>query len=134
MPSLRTTQTSHSRILGGGTMFYLSGSMEYMFWSGSYNSRYGLAMAQHNNSISPLHPDWTTPPPLTWLHHYFFVLFQGVCGWCRGMGWVHELPHSAGVHTGRTPDCMNLVPVLLTWHSTLYNRHPLHTIATYTEC
>jgi hypothetical protein len=39
---------------------------------------------------------------------------------------VHELAHSAGVHACHTPDCMNLVPVLLTWHSTLYHRHPLH--------
>jgi hypothetical protein len=38
-----------------------------------------------------------------------------------GMGWVHELAHAAGVHTCHTPDCRNLVPVLLTWHSTLYN-------------
>jgi hypothetical protein len=34
-------------------------------------------------------------------------------------------------HTCQTPDCMNLVPVLLTWHSTLNNRQLLHTIATY---
>jgi hypothetical protein len=46
---------------------------------------------------------------------------------------MHLLAHSAGVHTCHTPDCMILVPVLLTWHSTLYNRHPLHTIATYDE-
>jgi hypothetical protein len=39
---------------------------------------------------------------------------------------MHLLAHSAGVHTCHTPDCMILVPVLLTWHSTLYNRHPLH--------
>jgi hypothetical protein len=44
---------------------------------------------------------------------------------------MHLLAHSAGVHTCHTPDCMILVPVLLTWHSTLYSRHPLHTIATY---
>jgi hypothetical protein len=44
---------------------------------------------------------------------------------------MHLLAHSAGVHTCRTHDFMILVPVLLTWHSTLYNRHPLHTIATY---
>jgi hypothetical protein len=43
---------------------------------------------------------------------------------------VHELAHSAGVHTWH-PDCVNLVPVLLTWHSTLYNNgHALLTIAT----
>jgi hypothetical protein len=34
------------------------------------------------------------------------------------------LSHSAGVHTCHTPDCMILVPVLLTWHSTLYNDIP----------
>jgi hypothetical protein len=44
---------------------------------------------------------------------------------------MHLLSHSAGVYTCHTPDCMILVPVLLTWHSTVYNRHPLHTIATY---
>jgi hypothetical protein len=44
---------------------------------------------------------------------------------------VHEIAPSAGVHTCHTHDCMNLVQVLLTWHSTLYNRHPLHMIATY---
>jgi hypothetical protein len=27
---------------------------------------------------------------------------------------------------GHTPDRMNLVPVLLTWHDNLYNRHPRH--------
>jgi hypothetical protein len=32
--------------------------------------------------------------------------------------------HSAGVHTCHTLDCMKLVGVLLTWHSTLYNRRP----------
>jgi hypothetical protein len=37
---------------------------------------------------------------------------------------VHRLPHSAGVHNVHTPHC-NLVPVLLTWHSTLYNPTPL---------
>jgi hypothetical protein len=47
---------------------------------------------------------------------------------------MHKLPHSAGVHTCHTPDCMNLVPVLLTWHSTLYKRHPLHTIGSYQYC
>jgi hypothetical protein len=41
------------------------------------------------------------------------------------MGWEHERAHSAGVHTCLSP-ARNLVPVLLTWHSTLYNRHPLH--------
>jgi hypothetical protein len=46
---------------------------------------------------------------------------------------VHEFVHSAGVHMCHTP-CMNLVLVLLTWHSTGYNRHPLHTIATYKNC
>jgi hypothetical protein len=46
---------------------------------------------------------------------------------------MHLLAHSAGVHTCHTPDCMILVPVLLTWHSALYNRHPLHTIATYKQ-
>jgi hypothetical protein len=44
---------------------------------------------------------------------------------------VHALAHAAGVHTRHTPDCMNLVPVLLTWHSTLSNRHPPFTIVTY---
>jgi hypothetical protein len=29
---------------------------------------------------------------------------------------------------------MNLLPVLLTWYSTSYNRRPLHTIATYKYC
>jgi hypothetical protein len=47
------------------------------------------------------------------------------------MDWVHEFAHSARVHTCHTPDCMSLVPVLLTWHSTLYNGNPLYTIATY---
>jgi hypothetical protein len=46
---------------------------------------------------------------------------------------MHELAHSAGVHACRThDDWMNLVLVLLKWHSILYNRHPLHSIATYT--
>jgi hypothetical protein len=48
------------------------------------------------------------------------------------MGWVHELTHASGVHTFLIPDCMNLVAVLLTWDTTLYNWHPIHTIATYT--
>jgi hypothetical protein len=39
------------------------------------------------------------------------------------MGWKHELAHSAGVNTCHPHDCVNLVPVLLTWHSTLYNLH-----------
>jgi hypothetical protein len=43
---------------------------------------------------------------------------------------MHELAHSAGVQTCHTPDCVNLVPVLLIWHSTLYNRQPLYAIAT----
>jgi hypothetical protein len=49
------------------------------------------------------------------------------------MVWEHELAHSAGVHTCHTPDCMNWVPVpvLLTWHSTLYNRHPTYRATTY---
>jgi hypothetical protein len=47
------------------------------------------------------------------------------------MGWEHEVSHSAGVHTCHIPDSMNLVPALLAWHSTLYNRHSLHTKATY---
>jgi hypothetical protein len=47
------------------------------------------------------------------------------------MGWVRELALSIGVHACHNPDCMNLVPVLLTWHSTLYNQYPLHNIATY---
>jgi hypothetical protein len=34
-------------------MFYSCGSMEYMFLSGDCTSKYGLAMAQHNTSISP---------------------------------------------------------------------------------
>jgi hypothetical protein len=39
-------------------MFKLCGSMEYMFWSGSCNSKYGLAMAmaQHISSILPYSP------------------------------------------------------------------------------
>jgi hypothetical protein len=41
------------------------------------------------------------------------------------MGWEDELAHSAGVQFCLTPDCSNLVPVLLAWHSTLYNQHPL---------
>jgi hypothetical protein len=32
-----------------------------------------------------------------------------------------ELARSLGVHTCHTPDCMNLVPVLLILLSTLYN-------------
>jgi hypothetical protein len=31
MPSMHTPWTAHSRILGGGTIFYLCGSMGYMF-------------------------------------------------------------------------------------------------------
>jgi hypothetical protein len=44
---------------------------------------------------------------------------------------MYELVHSDGVRTCHTPDCMNLVPVLLTWYGTLYSRHPLHAKATY---
>jgi hypothetical protein len=50
-----------------------------MFWGGSCALKYGLAMAQHNKSVfhSPQQPNWTTPPPLTQLHHYMFVCFKG---------------------------------------------------------
>jgi hypothetical protein len=33
------------------------------------------------------------------------------------MGWEQEPALSAGVHTCHAPDCMNLVPMLLTWHT-----------------
>jgi hypothetical protein len=46
------------------------------------------------------------------------------------MGWMHELAHSAGVHTCRIPDCTDLVQVLL-GTAPLYTQHPLRTIATY---
>jgi hypothetical protein len=69
-----------------------------------------------------LQPDWTTTPPLEQLHHYMFVEFEG---------FMVNVEVWAGVNTFYTPDCMNVVPVLLTWHSTLYNRQPLHTIATH---
>jgi hypothetical protein len=43
---------------------------------------------------------------------------------------MHLLAHSAAVHTCHTPDCMILVPVLLTWHSMLAHlvqpTSPLH--------
>jgi hypothetical protein len=62
-----------------------------------------------------------TPPPL------HFVCFKGfmvdVKAWAGCICSLTQLVCK--------PDCMILVPVLLTWHSTLYNRHPLHTIATY---
>jgi hypothetical protein len=44
---------------------------------------------------------------------------------------VHEHALSGGVHTCHTPHCMNFVPVLLTWHSPLYSRQPLHKRASY---
>jgi hypothetical protein len=44
--------------------------------------------------------------------------------------WV-VLRHGLGTSSSHTPEFMNLVPVLLTLHSTLYNRYPLHTKATY---
>lgn len=41
----------------GGAKFCLWGRMGYMFWSGSFTSKYGLAaMAQHNNSCFPYSP------------------------------------------------------------------------------
>jgi hypothetical protein len=43
------------------------------------------------------------------------------------MSWEHEAAHSAGVHACLASDRLNLVPVLLAWHSTLYNRR------TYTQ-
>jgi hypothetical protein len=42
------------------------------------------------------------------------------------MGWVHELAPSAGVHT---PNCISLVPVLLTCVGG--DRHHLHKKATW---
>jgi hypothetical protein len=45
--------------------------------------------------------------------------------------WEHELAHPAGLQICHTSDCMNLVPVLLAWHSILYNRQALHTKASY---
>jgi hypothetical protein len=67
-----------------------------------------------------LQSNWITQPPRTRLPHYIFVWFQGVFGHMC-MAWVHEIAHSAGVHTRYTPACTNLVPVLLTyaWHNTL---------------
>jgi hypothetical protein len=78
----------------------------------------------------PMQPDWRS---LHLVHGSTTtcLFVSGVYGWCGGMGWVRELAHSIGVHTCHNPDCMNLVPVLLTWHSTLYNQYPLHNIATY---
>jgi hypothetical protein len=56
------------------------------------------------------------------------MLRHGLGARARSLDWCAHLLRRG------TPDGMNLVPVLLTWHSTLYNRHPLHTIATYTYC
>jgi hypothetical protein len=39
----------------------------------------------------------------------------------------HELAHSIGVYTLHSPNCVDLVPVLLTLHSTLHNRDPADT-------
>jgi hypothetical protein len=44
---------------------------------------------------------------------------------------MHVFAHSAVVHTCHTPDCMNFLPVLQTQRSVLYNRQPLHIIATH---
>jgi hypothetical protein len=59
-------------------MFYLCGSMEYMFWSGFCSSKNGLAMAQHNSSSFPYSP---TRQRSYILHGStttcFFVCFKG---------------------------------------------------------
>jgi hypothetical protein len=97
-------------------MFFLCGSMEYMFWSSCCTLKYGLAQLENaaaSYTASSKHAH----------------LFERVYGWCLGIGWLHEFDLEAGVLT--CPDCMNLVPVLLTWHSTLYSRHTLHMVAKY---
>jgi hypothetical protein len=82
------TQTAHSRVLGGASMFRLQALWEFIVWkhevcvwSGpcSCTLKYGH-MACHGPTqhlYFPLHPDWTTPPPRTRLHHYMFVFFKG---------------------------------------------------------
>jgi hypothetical protein len=83
------------------------------------------------NTTAPFRPtahlqnattSYTAQPLQVCLIVCFFVS-RGL-GWCWGMGWVHERTHSAGVHTCHTPDCMNVEPVLRTWHSTLHNQSP----------
>jgi hypothetical protein len=77
-----------------------------------------------------MQPGWDTLPPLTWLNHYTFGCFLGLWVMLRpGLG---AQARSGGGHTCHTPNCMNLVSVLLLpWQSTLYNRQPPHTTGTY---
>jgi hypothetical protein len=104
-------------------MFSLRGSMEHMFRVASEPLVKKWAYhGQHNSSVFPC------SPTISRLSHYILVCFGYVMGgaeaWARNMS-------SLTPATPCTPDCMNLVPVLLTWHSTLYNRDPLQTKATY---
>jgi hypothetical protein len=107
-------------MLGKETMFCLYGSMEYMFWSGQWTSKYGLAMAQQNSSILPYSPTGECPLENAAATSYMAqplhnCLFEEVNGWCRGMVWAHERAHSADVHTCHSHDCINLVPHSSTW-------------------
>jgi hypothetical protein len=59
------------------------------------------------------------------LRHYMLVCCKGFAVGAKALaGWMSLLSQLVC-----TPDCMNLVPVLLTWHTTLSSQHPLHKIA-----
>jgi hypothetical protein len=45
--------------------------------SGSRTLKYGACHGPTQHLHFALQPDWTTPPPLTRLHHYIFVCFKG---------------------------------------------------------
>jgi hypothetical protein len=111
-------------------MFFLCGSMEYMFWGATEPRNMDMPWS---NTTAPCSPtarlekaaaSFTAQP----LHvSVCFVTFMG-----GAEGPEHELAYSGGAHACQAgADCTNLVPMLLTWHSTLYNRHtPTHTKST----
>jgi hypothetical protein len=104
------TQTAHSRVLGGAMMFRLQALWGFIniVWkhevcvrSGSCTLKYGHMACLHGPTQHlhfPLHPDWTTPPPRTRLHHYMFVFFKGfmvnvgVNAWAGYMSSLTQLP------------------------------------------
>jgi hypothetical protein len=80
----RTTKI-HSRILGTGATRFWCGSMEYMFWGGQCTSKYGLAMARHNSSVSP-HALLENAAASSTAHTYIYVCFKGFMMLRHGLG------------------------------------------------
>jgi hypothetical protein len=101
-------------------MVLLCGSMAYMFWSGYCTSRYGLAIAHHNSSIFPYSLTGERRPLL---HHYMSLWFKGfkvgVDAGARCMSSLTQQVCTPASPQVRGADCTNLVPAMLTWHTTL---------------